>query len=134
MKLLQLTLMLGLIGSIVGLQCYLCDDGLIGTSPGCLDPFNTSTTDPTVTKQTCPGGAYSCSKTYLGSTDLTFTVRGCLPTAGCASAGGCASAQYQGNEATICCCTGEFCNGAESVSVNLLTTAAVGLTALVFTL
>ncbi|XP_038070586.1 uncharacterized protein LOC119739649 [Patiria miniata] len=130
MKLLQIALMCGLIGGIVGLQCFFCTDGLGDTSVACRDPFNTSTTDPTVIRQLCGVGAYSCSKSYLSSADMSFTVRGCVDSSLCPATDGCTSSEYQGNAATGCCCTTDFCNGAGSMSMNLLTTAAVGLAAL----
>ncbi|XP_038070510.1 uncharacterized protein LOC119739599 [Patiria miniata] len=130
MKLLQVALMCGLIGGILGLECWNCLNAAGLGSAACHDPFNTSTTDPAITKTTCTTGYDTCAKIFYGSGNTRAMLRQCYLGAGCPSQNGCASGSYEGETATFCCCNGNLCNGAGSVSVNLLTTAAVCLAAL----
>ncbi|XP_038071066.1 uncharacterized protein LOC119739972 [Patiria miniata] len=136
MKLLTAAIFLTSIAGILGLQCYTCTSGSGAPTDtnACGDPFNAATTDTNVLKTTCPTGLDVCAKTTASSGDLNLVARACYASAGCPEQGACSSGSFGGSSATICCCSGELCNAAGSVTVNIITTVAVIFMAMLFTL
>ncbi|XP_022086630.1 uncharacterized protein LOC110977109 [Acanthaster planci] len=135
MKMHPINLIFSLVGNVVGLECFDCVDGVSPAldTVACADLFNRTTTDSRVNRRPCPAGFDACAKAKASEGSLTLTARKCYMRSHCPVNEECASADFQGTQATICCCRENLCNEAGFPAANVIMSVTVFM-AVAFTL
>ncbi|XP_022086627.1 uncharacterized protein LOC110977107 [Acanthaster planci] len=124
MKLFEAIVFLSFVGGVMGISCYVCSTG----QAGCDDPFKPSD----ALKRNCTSDYNACYKVKGEVLGITVVERQCEKKSQCLKENGCFTVEGQGNSATGCCCTGDYCNGTGSLGVmSVMVSVILGLLATV---